>query len=105
MLYEIYTENFALISKLRLTLGGGMNALTGETGAGKSLLIDAVSLLIGARGSDTFIRSGCDKCLIEGVFWPPYPQSAVDFLHNQYYSQPRISKRWQERSTDQWPCC
>ena len=43
MLYEIYTENFALISKLRLTLGGGMNALTGETGAGKSLLIDAVS--------------------------------------------------------------
>ncbi len=83
MLYEIYTENFALISKLRLTLGGGMNALTGETGAGKSLLIDAVSLLIGARGSDTFIRSGCDKCLIEGVFWPPYPQSAVDFLHNQ----------------------
>ena len=83
MLYEIYTENFALISKLRLTLGGGMNALTGETGAGKSLLIDAVSLLIGARGSDTFIRSGCDKCLIEGVFLPPYPQSAVDFLHNQ----------------------
>ncbi len=83
MLYELYAENFALISTLRLELGEGMNALTGETGAGKSLLIDAVSLLIGARGSDTFIRSGCDKCVIEGVFWPPYPKAAGEFLRAQ----------------------
>ncbi len=80
MLYEIYAENFALISTLRMSLGEGMNALTGETGAGKSLLIDAVSLLIGGRGSDNFIRSGCDKCLLEGIFLPPYPQPAVAFL-------------------------
>lgn len=83
MLYELYAENFALISTLRLELGEGMNALTGETGAGKSLLIDAVSLLIGARGSDTFIRSGCDKCVIEGVFLPPYPKAVGEFLRAQ----------------------
>lgn len=81
MLYELYAENFALMAELRLSLGEGMNALTGETGAGKSLLIDAVSLLIGGRGSDSYIRSGCDKCLIEGIFMPPYPKEAAELLH------------------------
>ncbi|NLF79607.1 MAG: DNA repair protein RecN [Clostridia bacterium] len=80
MLYELYAENFALMAELRLNLGEGMNALTGETGAGKSLLIDAVSLLIGGRGSDAYIRSGCEKCLIEGIFMPPYPKEAAELL-------------------------
>ncbi len=80
MLYELYAENFALISTLRLNLGEGMNALTGETGAGKSLLIDAVSLLIGSRGSDSFIRSGEDKAVVEGVFLPPFPEPAGNLL-------------------------
>ena len=62
MLYELYVENFALIRQLRLNLTDGMTALTGETGAGKSLIVDAVSLLIGGRGSDSFIRSGQDRC-------------------------------------------
>ena len=52
MLAELYVENFALIEQSRVQLGEGLNAITGETGAGKSLMIDAVSLLIGGRGGD-----------------------------------------------------
>ncbi|MEG1501641.1 MAG: AAA family ATPase, partial [Clostridiales bacterium] len=58
MLQELYVENFALIDKLRLTLTDGMNVISGETGAGKSLLLDAVSLLIGGRASEQLIRDG-----------------------------------------------
>ncbi|MCL1974775.1 MAG: DNA repair protein RecN, partial [Firmicutes bacterium] len=72
MLYELYVENFAIISQMRLSLGLKLNALTGETGTGKSLVIDAVSLLIGARATDSFIRSGYDRCVIEGVFTRPF---------------------------------
>jgi DNA repair protein RecN (Recombination protein N) len=72
MLYELYVENFAIIGQMRLRLGQGLNALTGETGAGKSLVIDAVALLIGGRGSDSFIRSGFDRCVIEGIFTNPF---------------------------------
>jgi len=79
MLKELYVENFALIEKMRLAFCGGLTALTGETGAGKSLVIDAVSLLIGGRAKESFIRSGEEKCLIEGVFESPYPQE-LSFL-------------------------
>ena len=72
MLYELYVENFAIIGQMRLQLGQGLNALTGETGAGKSLVIDAVALLIGGRGSDGFIRGGFERCVIEGVFTRPF---------------------------------
>ena len=80
MLYELYAENFALMTSMHLQLGGGMNALTGETGAGKSLVIDALSLLLGARGGDNMIRSGYDRCLIEGTFLPPFPRQSLDLL-------------------------
>ncbi|MEG2212720.1 MAG: AAA family ATPase, partial [Clostridiales bacterium] len=73
MLYELSVENFALIQKLTLPLSHRFNALTGETGAGKSLIVDAVSLLIGGRGTDALIRSGSDRCRVEGVFGGPYP--------------------------------
>jgi DNA repair protein RecN (Recombination protein N) len=64
MLRELYVENFAIIGQMRLQLGAGLNALTGETGAGKSLVIDAVALLIGGRGGDSFIRSGFERCVM-----------------------------------------
>lgn len=73
MLYELYVENIALIRRMRLPLGAGMNALTGETGAGKSMVIDALSLLLGGRGGDALIRDGADRALVEGVFLPPFP--------------------------------
>lgn len=83
MLYELYVENIALLRKVRLKLSPGMNALTGETGAGKSLVVDAVSLLIGGRGSDGFIRSGEDRAVVEGVFMPPFPAAFCQALADQ----------------------
>lgn len=83
MLLELYVENFAIISKLRLALAAGLNALTGETGAGKSLVVDAVALLIGGRGGDGFIRSGNDRCLIEGVFARPFSPELEALLAEQ----------------------
>ncbi|MDO4581006.1 MAG: DNA repair protein RecN [Bacillota bacterium] len=80
MLYELYVENFALIRELRLQLGDGLNALTGETGAGKSLIIDAVSLLIGGRGNDALIRGGDQRCRVEGVFLPPFAPQIAELM-------------------------
>lgn len=68
MLQELTIKNFAIISSLHLTFTNGMTALTGETGAGKSIIIDAVSLLAGARSSIEYIRQGSDQCLLEGIF-------------------------------------
>lgn len=68
MLQELAIENFAIISTLRLNFHHGMNALTGETGAGKSIIIDAMSLLAGGRTSHEYIREGAEKCLLEGIF-------------------------------------
>lgn len=68
MLYQLTIQNFALIDKLVIDLHEKLNVLTGETGAGKSIIIDAVSLLLGARGQSDFIRNPNEKALVEGVF-------------------------------------
>ena len=71
MLEELAIKDFAIISELQVHFEDGMTVLTGETGAGKSIVIDALSLLIGGRGSSEFIRSGANKCQIEGLFSLP----------------------------------
>lgn len=68
MLQEIAIKNFAIIHDLTLSFEKGMTVLTGETGAGKSIIIDAVGLIAGGRGSSDFIRHGEDKCTLEGQF-------------------------------------
>lgn len=68
MIQELSIENFAIIAKLNVSFEKGMTVLTGETGAGKSIIIDAVGLLIGGRGSVDFIRQGATKCVLEGQF-------------------------------------
>ena len=68
MLIELNVQNFAVIERLRLELGPGFNVLTGETGAGKSILIDAVSGLLGARLGSESIRAGEQSARVEGVF-------------------------------------
>lgn len=68
MLVELTIRDFAIISWLHLRFGPGFNVLTGETGAGKSIIVDAVSLLLGGRGDTEFIRSGTDRATIEGTF-------------------------------------
>ncbi len=68
MLEEIRIQNFAIIEKMNLSLSEGLNVITGETGAGKSIVIDAVELLLGGRADASVVRGGQDKAVIEGTF-------------------------------------
>ncbi len=68
MLSELTIHDFAIIDRLHLRFAPGFNVLTGETGAGKSIIIDAVSLLLGGRADVEVIRAGADQATIEGVF-------------------------------------
>ena len=68
MLLELSIRNFAIIEKQAISLNQGLTVLTGETGAGKSIIIDAIQLLAGGRGSAEFIRHGEEKAEIEGFF-------------------------------------
>ncbi len=68
MLTELSIFDFAIIDELRLHLAPGLNVLTGETGAGKSIIIDAVDLLMGSRADTSAVRSGAELAQIEGVF-------------------------------------
>ncbi|WIG61800.1 MAG: DNA repair protein RecN [Ktedonobacterales bacterium] len=68
MLLELTINNFAIIDSLRLTFDPHFNVFTGETGAGKSILIDAISALVGERTGSDVVRAGSDRALIEGVF-------------------------------------
>ncbi|PQD96567.1 DNA repair protein RecN [Pradoshia eiseniae] len=68
MLLELSIRNFAIIEKQTISLNQGLTVLTGETGAGKSIIIDAIQLLAGGRGSAEFIRHGEEKAEIEGFF-------------------------------------
>jgi DNA repair protein RecN (Recombination protein N) len=68
MLLELQIADFAIIDRLHLRLGEGFNVLTGETGAGKSIIIDALGTLRGERADVTFVRAGCSRARVEGVF-------------------------------------
>ena len=68
MLESLKIRDFAIIQDLSLDFRTGMTVLTGETGAGKSIIIDAVGLLAGGRGSSEFVRYGSKKCVLEGQF-------------------------------------
>ena len=68
MLLELRVENYAVIDNVVVEFGPGLNLLTGETGAGKSILIDALALLLGEKASTDVIRHGCDKAVISAVF-------------------------------------
>jgi DNA repair protein RecN (Recombination protein N) len=68
MLTELRIRNFALIETLSVRLGPGLNVLSGETGAGKSIIVGALSLLLGERASADVVRTGADRASVEGVF-------------------------------------
>src|SRR5271165_1251870 len=68
MLTTLRIKNFALVSDLTLELQSGCNVITGETGAGKSIIIGALNLVLGERADRTLIRSGSDSCSVEAVF-------------------------------------
>ena len=68
MLTELRVRNFAIIEQLTLPLARGFNVLTGETGAGKSIIVGALGLLLGERANTDVVRTGADKALVEGTF-------------------------------------
>ena len=68
MLKQILIRNFVLVDEVVLVLDPGLNVLTGETGAGKSIVVDAVGFLLGGRADRDLIRTGCDKAYVEGIF-------------------------------------
>jgi DNA repair protein RecN (Recombination protein N) len=68
MLRELQITNLAIIEKLHVEFHGGLNILTGETGAGKSIIIDAVNLILGGRASADLIRSGAEEASVEALF-------------------------------------
>lgn len=80
MLLEVTVKNFAIIDQLTLRFAPGLNVITGETGAGKSIIVDAVSLLLGGRASIDLIREGAEKSMLEGVFDCPPVDSLMEML-------------------------
>ena len=68
MLWELRVQNLGVIDDVTVTLGPGMTALTGETGAGKTLLVEALALLLGGRADPTLVRSGATEAVVEGRF-------------------------------------
>ncbi|HTC74546.1 MAG TPA: AAA family ATPase, partial [Edaphobacter sp.] len=68
MLLELRAENYAVIDRAVATFGTGLNLLTGETGAGKSILIDALALLLGGKASSDVVRHGAEKAVVGCVF-------------------------------------
>jgi DNA repair protein RecN (Recombination protein N) len=78
VLLELLVENYAVIEKLRIRFHAGFNVLTGETGSGKSIVVDALGLLFGGRTSTEMLRSGADRARISGIF--EAPKAALEIL-------------------------
>lgn len=81
MLVQLFIQDIVLIDKLDIEFVSGMSVLTGETGAGKSILLDALSLAIGARGDGDLVRSGADNGQVRAVFALPVDHRVFDYLH------------------------
>ena len=68
MLLELVVENYAVIERARVRFHPGLNLLTGETGSGKSIVVDALGLLLGGRASADAVRRGADRARVAGIF-------------------------------------
>ena len=83
VLVDLSIRNYAVIKEVDLSFGPGLNVLTGETGAGKSVIIGAIALLLGSRASVDLIRTGCSSLLVEGSFQLPPSIPLREFLEEQ----------------------
>ena len=90
MLLELHVKNLALIEKADVEFGEGLNILTGETGAGKSIIIGSVTMALGGKASKDVIRRGADHAYIELIFF-------VDGKENIWYLSSDVH-RWMIRS-------
>ena len=68
MLKKLYIQNYALIDSLEIAFHQGLSVVTGETGAGKSIILGAIGLILGQRADAKSVKNGTSRCLIEGTF-------------------------------------
>src|ERR1044071_4785202 len=68
MLLDLVVENYAVVERLRVQFHAGLNLLTGETGSGKSIVVDALGLLLGGRAASDMIRTGENRAHVAGIF-------------------------------------
>ena len=80
MLLELVVENYAVIERVRVRFHRGLNLLTGETGSGKSIVVGALSLLLGGRASGEVVRSGAERARISGIFEAPREKACRQLL-------------------------
>ncbi|MBO6092234.1 MAG: DNA repair protein RecN [Oscillospiraceae bacterium] len=83
MIQSLRIQNIVLIEDLTISFHSGMQVLSGETGAGKSIVVDAVNLVLGGRADRSLIRSGCDKAIVEAVFDVPNRSDITDILSRE----------------------
>ena len=95
MLKSLYISSFVIIDKMHIDFENGMSVLTGETGAGKSIVIDALGQLCGNRASTSLIKKNCSKAIIEGIFditMTPELKMLCDELHIELEDELIITK-------------
>jgi DNA repair protein RecN (Recombination protein N) len=85
MLKSLKIKDYVLIDSIEIDFDSGLNIITGETGVGKSIIIDAMNLLVGERASNEVIRTGSSKAIVEGVFDVTGNQSVLNFLGDNSY--------------------
>ena len=100
MLQYLHIKHFALIEDVHIHFGDGLTIFTGETGAGKSILLDAIGMLAGKRASASFVRQGTESFWVEGAFFLSTPDEALQriLLENHIEmedGQLVIARKWQ----------
>ena len=83
MLEELYIQNIALIDEVTISFARGFNVMSGETGAGKSIIVDAVNLILGARGDKELVKYGAEKAFVQAQFAPPEDPALAALLEAQ----------------------
>ena len=91
MLQQLSIRNYAIIDSIDIKFPGGMNVITGETGAGKSIIMGALGLILGDRSDSSALLSKVKKCIVEGVFKADHRQAIKNFL--------------KEHDPDNYHCC
>ena len=83
MIVELNIKDFAIIDNIKINFDKGFNVLTGETGAGKSIIVEGISMILGQRASKEMVRTGKEKALLEGVFYLENPEK-INYILEEY---------------------
>ena len=98
MLHQLEIENYAVIERLRVSFHAGLNLLTGETGSGKSILVDALSLLLGGKASAELVRAGEERARVAGVFEISSPPEGLDLEQGELLVEREILANGKSRA-------